>query len=152
MHSICRPAEWRTLTKGRIEPFPTIEGLQEVPRFCLDDKPGQRFAADLKRRLAQGQRVILSGPREKDMAVLAKEAERAIGAAPVRVTGWAEATALPASDVGLLHLAADHGFEDSAEEVALITAADLVGPLCARPAGPGGACALASRRRRVHHR
>ena len=119
--------EWRTLTKGRIEPFPTMEGLKEVPRYCLDDKPGQRFAADLKSRLAQGQRMILSGPREKDMAVLAKEAERAIGAVPVRVAGWAEAAALPAGGVGLLHLAADHGFEDSAEKIALITAADLVG-------------------------
>ena len=129
------PAEWKTLTKGRIQPFPTLDGLVDTPRFCLEDKPGLAFSADLKQRRSAGQRIVLSGPREKDLAVMAKEAERATGQAPARVASWQEAAGVPAETVALLHLSADHGFEDPAAKLALITAADLIGHYArARPA------------------
>ena len=120
-------AEWHRLTEGRLTPFPTVEGLDEVPRFCLDDKPGHRFVFELESRLAAGQRVVLSGSREKDLAMLAREAERATGATPARLAGWAEASALPAGGVGLFTFSADHGFANPAERLTLITAADVLG-------------------------
>ncbi|MCW6512109.1 helicase-related protein [Lichenifustis flavocetrariae] len=117
--------EWKA-AKTRVQDFPSLERAVEVPRFCLDDKPGHAFVSYVKSCRDAGLRIVLGAARERDLATLVKQAERAIGEAPIRLTQWAD---LPtdAGAVGLLRLSADHGFADEESGIVLITAADLIG-------------------------
>ena len=119
-------AEW-TKAVAAAQPYPSLDGAEDVPRFCLMDKPGQAFTDFIDQCFRKGLRVVVSGARERELAILAKQVERAAGATPRRIESWADVTPAGDRSVGLLRLCADHGFIDRATATALITAADLLG-------------------------
>ncbi|WP_165492881.1 DEAD/DEAH box helicase [Lichenihabitans psoromatis] len=121
------PDEWSERVVPRLAAFPERQPTAVMARFCLDDKPGQAFAAYLEDARRAGLRIVLGAARERDLATLAKEAERASGRKAVRLDAWSERTEAKAESILLMRLSADHGFEDRGGGVALVTAADLLG-------------------------
>ncbi|MDX7950605.1 helicase-related protein [Lichenihabitans sp. Uapishka_5] len=117
---------WDAATNARARPFPDTDG-GDVPRFCLDDKPGQAFSAYLADAMAQGQRVVLGAARERELVTMAKQAERATCAVPQRIDRWADLAGMEGGSVALIRISADHGFVDEPGAAVLVTAADLLG-------------------------
>ena len=118
--------EWAAL-RDRTADFPGEEPGAEMPRFFTQDKPGKAFAAVVKASRAAGHRIVLASVRDLDGAALGRQAERALGEAPVTVLHWREVAEHAPGTVLALRLAADHGYRDEANGVTLITAADLLG-------------------------
>lgn len=120
-------AEWNDALAGVQQRFPGLDGAEDAPRFCLMDKPGQAFQAFVDQCFRDGLRLVVSGARERELAILAKQVERAAGAAPIRLESWADLPEPGSRGVGLMRLSADHGFIDRPTGAVLVTAADLLG-------------------------
>ena len=120
-------ADWTAAVAARATPFPGRDPGLEVPRFAADDKPGKLLGAFLTERLEAGSTVVLGAVAEADLALMAKQARRATGRTPARITRWADLDPDQPGALVMMRLAADRGFADEEDRLALITARDVLG-------------------------
>ncbi|SEP58225.1 transcription-repair coupling factor (superfamily II helicase) [Faunimonas pinastri] len=130
------PDEWKKLSKR----FKAEAGADDaagdavaVPRFAARLDAARAFRSFMARELEAGRRIVLAAPDKAGLAGLVRRTrarnggEDASAPEPVAASGWAEVLALPPGTVATMVLKVGHGFVDPADDVVLITAADVLG-------------------------
>ena len=120
-------AEWQAQLEQNGIAFPEAVPFEAVPRFCLQGQPARTFAAYVGRSRSGGQRVVLAGGTERELAGLGGRCARATGEAPRRVETWDEVLEATPGSIMIMRLAAEVGYCDPTSTVSLIAAPDLLG-------------------------
>lgn len=103
------------------DPGPPTDTL---PRFVERRSPLAALAAFAKPRLAAGTKMVFAGST-RDLRFLRMRIERRLGTAPVEITTWTQAEALPPGSLAMLGMPVLNGFVG--EHLILIAAGDLLG-------------------------
>ena len=120
--------QWGAAFDGRALPFPDLVGESAVPRFFREPHPARAFRAFVTAQRDAGRRVVLAAGGARALATLVTQADHATGQDTRVLTSWHDVRDAGPDRTMALPLPVETGFVDEAGMVALVAAADLLGP------------------------
>ncbi len=118
-------AAWAAAVKGRSVGTDQTP-VEALPSFATAERPQRAFAGFVAAQNKAERLILLVAPDEGDLAVLTRQATRALGAKPATATSLAEVMAAEAG-VWTLNAALDDGFVLAEPPLTVVTARDLLG-------------------------
>jgi transcription-repair coupling factor (superfamily II helicase) len=113
--------EWRRRTKSAKVLRAT--GIEAVPRFALERNPSRALVAFVRDQVREKRRVVLAAATAGELRVLARRAEQKAD----RASQWAEVLDAAPGTARSFEVDFDQGFVLSGANLAVVTAADLLG-------------------------
>jgi transcription-repair coupling factor (superfamily II helicase) len=119
--------EWDRSISPNLIATTEVSRQDGVPRFARERHPRRALSAYLKERAAAGDAIVLAAAAERDVRMLARIAEGALGTQPRKVLDWYSVLAEKRGNVLALSAPLDAGFILPPQHISVVAAPDLIG-------------------------